>query len=87
MAPACHGTQVWNDSDLPTRTNHRVEVEEHLGENLVRRRLGISVPYLVLSRVSETFLFRGDLSGEVSLWSYSSTNHTDRSLDNLDTHV
>ena len=67
MAPACHGTQVWNDSDLPTRTNHRVEVEEHLGENLVRRRLGIFVEYLVLSRVSETFLFHGDLSGEVSL--------------------
>ena len=67
MAPAFYGTQVWNDSDLPIHTNHRVEVEEHLGENLVRRRLGIFVEYLVLSRVSETFLSHGDLSWEVSL--------------------
>ena len=67
MAPACHGTQVWNDSDLPIHTNHRVEVEEHLGEILVSRRLEISLEYPVLSKVSETFLFHGDLSGEVSL--------------------
>ena len=87
MAPACHGTQVWNDSDLPIHTNHRVEVEERLGENLVRRRLGIFVEYLVLSRVSGTFLFHGNLSEEVSLWSCSNTDRTDRSLDNLDTHV
>ena len=65
--PACHDIRGWNDSDLLIHTNHRVEVEEHLGEDLECRRLEISLEYPVLSKVSETSLFHGDLSGEVSL--------------------